>query len=304
MTAFIDCDQLETGLAEGPTVLIDVLTGDHFDRSHIPGAVNICVYKVSFGEEVRKAVPDTDTPLVICDAEADTRGAEMAVRKLTELGYRDIAILEGGLKEWVRRGKPQEGSGDPEPDGLITGDRSDIKMNLEKSHILWTGRNLVSRHDGTLSFSDANVHFLDGTFSGGTFEIDMQSIHCLDLKDEVMNQTLVHHLKSDDFFDVRNHPSALCRITRVKAHEPSTPGLPDIHCEGGLTLKGITNPVDFDAITGYSSANEWVFNAHFDIDRTEWDVAYGSGKWFRHLGMHLVHDRVSLQVLLVSEPLA
>jgi len=30
--------------------------------------------------------------------------------------------------------------------------------------------------------------------------------------------------------------------------------------------------------------------AHFDIDRTKWDIIYGSSRFFEHLGMHLVFD--------------
>ena len=41
-------------------------------------------------------------------------------------------------------------------------------------------------------------------------------------------------------------------------------------------------------------------DAHFDIDRTRWNVNYGSGKLYDGLGMHLVNDDVSLQIRLVA----
>jgi hypothetical protein len=40
--------------------------------------------------------------------------------------------------------------------------------------------------------------------------------------------------------------------------------------------------------------------AHFDIDRTCWDIIYGSTRFFEHLGMHKVFDLVSLQLYIVA----
>jgi hypothetical protein len=34
--------------------------------------------------------------------------------------------------------------------------------------------------------------------------------------------------------------------------------------------------------------------AHFDFDRTRWNVIYGSSRFFEHLGMHLVFDLISI----------
>jgi hypothetical protein len=40
--------------------------------------------------------------------------------------------------------------------------------------------------------------------------------------------------------------------------------------------------------------------AALDIDRTDWNIAYGSGKLFEKLGMHLVHDRVDIELFIVA----
>lgn len=42
--------------------------------------------------------------------------------------------------------------------------------------------------------------------------------------------------------------------------------------------------------------------AHFEFNRTRWGVIYGSSRFFRHLGMHLVFDLISLQLRIVTEP--
>ena len=44
----------------------------------------------------------------------------------------------------------------------------------------------------------------------------------------------------------------------------------------------------------------FVAQAHFDFDRTLWNVVYGSGRLFEKLGMHLVNDLISLQLKIVA----
>ena len=44
-----------------------------------------------------------------------------------------------------------------------------------------------------------------------------------------------------------------------------------------------------------------IAEAHFDIDRTRWNVIYGSTRFFEHIGMHLVFDLISFQVKLVAK---
>jgi hypothetical protein len=39
--------------------------------------------------------------------------------------------------------------------------------------------------------------------------------------------------------------------------------------------------------------------AHFDLDRTEWGIIYGSARFFEHLGMHQVFEAISISLRLV-----
>ena len=40
--------------------------------------------------------------------------------------------------------------------------------------------------------------------------------------------------------------------------------------------------------------------AVFNLDRTLWNVHYGSGKLFERLGMHLVNDLISIEMFIVA----
>jgi polyisoprenoid-binding protein YceI len=69
---------------------------------------------------------------------------------------------------------------------------------------------------------------------------------------------------------------------------------------GELTLKSVTNEIAFPAIIGLTPDGLIAADAHFDIDRTRWNVLYGSGKFYEKLGKHLVNDAVSLALKLVT----
>ena len=50
------------------TVVIDLLSPDHFTGRHIPGAQNACVFQVSFLDDLEAAVPDKQIPIVVYGA--------------------------------------------------------------------------------------------------------------------------------------------------------------------------------------------------------------------------------------------
>ena len=60
-------------------------------------------------------------------------------------------------------------------------------------------------------------------------------------------------------------------------------------------------PVVSDASAGVTAdGTAFAAQAAFGIDRTQWNVIYGSGKFFRRLGGHLVNDRIDLQLRVVA----
>jgi hypothetical protein len=62
----------------------------------------------------------------------------------------------------------------------------------------------------------------------------------------------------------------------------------------------VTEDLGFPALIEGLSGGELAAEAHFDIDRTRWNVIYGSGKFYEKLGMHLVHDVISLGLHIVT----
>ena len=67
-----------------------------------------------------------------------------------------------------------------------------------------------------------------------------------------------------------------------------------------MTLRGITAEIGFDATVSPVTDGVLIARAHFDLDRTRWNIIYGSARFFEHLGMHLVFDTISIELKIVA----
>jgi len=130
--------------------------------------------------------------------------------------------------------------------------------------------------------------------------MDMNSIVNVDLTDAALNAKLTGHLKSDDFFGTAKFPVSKFEITKVDAlNDPNKPGM-NSTITGNLTIKDITKSISFPAEIRIENG---VLNAKadFDIDRTEWNVKYGSGKFFENLGDKMISDNFNLKLSLTAK---
>ena len=151
-----------------------------------------------------------------------------------------------------------------------------LKVDPNKSTLHWTGKKVTGEHTGNVKISKGVLTVDGNKLVGGTFDIDMKSIVNTDLTDASYNAKLVGHLKDEDFFSVEKHPVATFKITKVEPMASAKAGEPNYTITGNLTIKGITNPVTFPA-TVKLTGNQAEAAAKFDIDRTKWDIKYGSG---------------------------
>ncbi len=168
-----------------------------------------------------------------------------------------------------------------------------VKVDTKTSTIAWKGYKVTGEHHGNVSIKAGEVQMDGNVITGGTFTIDMNSITCNDLQGE-MNGKLVGHLKSDDFFGVATYPNATLKITR--AIPQNTAG--DYKMLGDLTIKGKTKPVKFFAKVRNEGGKQ-IATADIKVDRSEYDVRYGSGSFFDNLGDKTIYDEFDLNVRLV-----
>lgn len=179
---------------------------------------------------------------------------------------------------------------------LKTTERSNImKINTQESIVEWIGKKVTGQHNGNIRINSGELNINDGKLVSGKIEIDMGTIVCLDLTDKSTNDKLIGHLKSDDFFSVEKYPYSYFEITDAKEYKNSDKPEHNYIINGNLTIKGITKGISFPANinvqNGFLNAN-----ADFDLDRTEWNVRYGSGKFFQNLGDKLINDNFNIKL--------
>jgi rhodanese-related sulfurtransferase len=302
MNATIDARELQQLIAGGSVCLIDVLPPEDFACRHIAGAGNACVYEMVFLDRIAECVPDTDRTVVVYDDSGTTQAARTAREKLVRAGYRNVAILEGGLQAWQAAGFAVESSVPPQPPATV---RDGVyRVDAEQSVVEWTGRNINKRHFGRITISGGECVLAHGLPASGRFVLDMNTITNLDLEDEGWRGMLHRHLKSEDFFDVERYPTATFELRGAAAIAGATPGTPNVEIAGSLTIKETTRPICFPAMIAPQQDGTLKAQAALDIDRTLWDASYGSGKLYERLGMHLVNDLISIELFIVAQKAA
>jgi polyisoprenoid-binding protein YceI/rhodanese-related sulfurtransferase len=296
----IDARELSERLSStAPPVLVDVRLDSDWGCSRIPGAVNNCVFETAFLDRMPEIAPDRARAVCVYGADDGSLESRMAAEKLCRGGWSDVLDFREGLSGWRAAGYQVE---DDSPPAMHPPIRSGVHaIDLKESQILWTGRNLLNRHDGSIPIKAGELTIESGRLVEGRFTLDMRGIKCSDLAGDKMHDVLISHLNSEDFFDVEIYPEASFEITQTSPLNGASPGSPNLRISGELTLKGITQPVEFAACTGITSEGKLAAQAAFAIDRTRWKVFYGSGKFFRNLGEHLVNDLIDLNLRIVSE---
>ncbi len=179
----------------------------------------------------------------------------------------------------------------------VDGDATPVCHTQTK--IYWKGTKPGGEHNGYVMLQKGGSFVVeDGAVVGGEFTIDMNSIVNLDLTDEGYNEKLVGHLKSADFFDVDSFPTAQFVITAV---EPVEEGEYDSSIKGDLTMKGVTHPIAFKAAVSVSEDGKVSAKSEeFVIDRTKWNVQYGSKSIFKDLKDKFIDDEMYLMIDVVS----
>ena len=158
-------------------------------------------------------------------------------------------------------------------------------IDTESSKITWKAYKVTGSHEGTINLASGNLDFNGTTLTGGAFVVDMTTINTTDLEGEY-KQKLDGHLHSDDFFGTATHKTASLEITSVKAS-----GKNAYDATANLTIKNITKEVNF-TISVYGSKA----TASLKVDRSEFDVRYGSGSFFDNLGDKTIYDEFDLVV--------
>ena len=166
----------------------------------------------------------------------------------------------------------------------IESEKKEVKVS--ESTVTWKGYKVTGSHEGTINLKSGHLEMKGKKLIGGEFVVDMTSISNTDLEAGKGKEKLEGHLKSADFFGVESNPTAKMVFTTVKAMNDNS-----YTVTGDLTIKGITKPV-----TLVVSMFENKATATLKVDRTKYDIKYGSGSFFDNLGDKAIYDDFDLVV--------
>ena len=157
------------------------------------------------------------------------------------------------------------------------------EIKIETSKVTWKGYKVTGSHQGSIAIKEGQLTFKDEKLVGGEFTIDMSSIENTDLEGDYKAK-LEGHLKSDDFFGVEKFPTATLVFKKVKST-----GKNSYEVTADLSIKDKTNAVTFDISIYGNKAT-----ANIKIDRTKFDVRYGSTSFFDDLQDKAIYDEFDL----------
>lgn len=148
---------------------------------------------------------------------------------------------------------------------------SDVTIDPEKSKVIWAGTMLgIYTHEGTLDLTEASLDLSDGKVAGGSFTVDMNTMVATD---ENYNpeqgstpEKLIGHLKSPDFFDVENFPTASFSITGSEGNTVT----------GMLTIRGKTHEEQVENVVITKEGDMVTITGDMTVDRKKYDVSWDS----------------------------
>ena len=160
------------------------------------------------------------------------------------------------------------------------------EVSIKESQIDWKGKKILGSHYGKIQLKEGILIFDNNQLIGGNFVIDMHSIIVEDLKGNSKNK-LENHLKSDDFFGVDNFPTSTLEIEKtLKTNDGYL-------ISALITIKNTTQPISFTLLMKENEAH-----TNLKIDRTKFNIRYGSGSFFDNLGDNTIYDDFELDVRL------
>lgn len=196
------------------------------------------------------------------------------------LGIISVSCSQGGKKETTNV-----------KDNSISEKISAVTIDPAKSKVIWSGTMLgVYTHEGTMNLSKATLDIEDGEISGGSFTADMNSMVATDEnynpEEGSTPEKLVGHLKSADFFDTDNFPTASFRIT----------GSDGSALKGMLTIRGIENEEKVENILIVKENGLIKISGEMTFDRKKYDVS-----WDSPAKEMVLSDDVELKIELIGK---
>lgn len=166
------------------------------------------------------------------------------------------------------------------------------KINIKPTDavVIWTGGKIGGSHTGEIKVKSATLELKAGNIVAGNVVIDMNSMTCTDIENKTYNQKLIEHLLSDDFFGVEKFPTATFKITKANKFKNGKATV-----WGSLTIKDKTENISFEVL---KSKN--VYSTQLKVDRSKFDVRFGSNTFFDNLGDKAIDNIFTLDIQVTA----
>ncbi|TGE08115.1 YceI family protein [Hymenobacter fodinae] len=174
------------------------------------------------------------------------------------------------------------------------------KLQPQLSTLGWDGKAVTHGHNGTVQFSGGELLVRGNQLVGGNVTVDMKSIKATDIKDADTHTKFMGHITSDDFFSVASNPTATFKITKVAYIKGAAADANNANITGDLTIKGKTNSITFPAKVGVKNGVA-AASGTATVDRTKFDIKYGSKSFFDGIGDKAINDDFTLSFNVIAK---
>ena len=171
------------------------------------------------------------------------------------------------------------------------------EIDTEASTINWRGTKPTGEHVGYLKIESGSFTASDNQIESGNLIIDMNSLTVTDegISDEDKTD-LENHLKGTvegqetDFFNVNVYPTATFEVTGISQENGQQ------KLQGNLTIKEDTKNIEFPVTASVEGETLTLESETFTLDRTDWNVNYGSKSIFDNLGNNFISDEMEISI--------
>lgn len=173
-----------------------------------------------------------------------------------------------------------------------------FSFDTSASSANWTGSKKIIKEwidKGTIDVKSGNVVMENGNITGGEVVFDMTSITAVSTGMGDGQDRLSTHLKSDDFFAVETNPEAKFMVKSAEKTGDNT-----FNLTGDLTIKGITNETVIPVVVSESDEGVQI-SGSATIDRSAYEVKFGSDKFFENLGDNVINDEFMLDFVVLAK---
>ncbi len=163
---------------------------------------------------------------------------------------------------------PAPASAGPTVAAQTLADTATYRIDVGHSELTFRIRHLMSRANGTFREWSGTITADPADWSTGSVDVTIQAAS-IDTRHERRD----NDLKSDNFFDVANHPTITFKSRKVEVNGN------EILVTGDLTMKGVTKPLvltgEFLGRMGTGTQRERVgFSATGKLNRTDYGIVW------------------------------